>query len=76
VDHLDDGAERNRTAALVAAGSSSEEKKSRAKALAAAFAKIAADLGDGLDSFAGLGGDLAFDQGKVVANQIKNLAYG
>lgn len=45
-------------------------------AAAAAFAEVAADFGDGLNRFAGLDGDFAFDQSEVVTNEIKNFAYG
>jgi hypothetical protein len=76
VNHFDDRAQGNGSAALVAAGSGGEQKQSGTKALAAAFAKIAADFSNGLDGLPGLRGDFAFDQGKVLANQIKNLAYG
>lgn len=76
VNHLDDGSERNRGAALIATGSCGEQKQSGAQTLAAALAEIAADFGDGLDGFAGLHGDFAFDESKIVAHEIKNFADG
>ncbi len=76
VNHFDDGAERYGAAALIAAGSGGKEQKRGAKALAAAFAKVAADFGNGLNSLARLDGDFALDERKVVTDEVKNLAYG
>ena len=76
VDHFDDCAERNCASALIAAGTGSEKKQRRAKALAAALTQIAANFSDRPNGFAGLRGDFALDQSKVVANQVKNFAYG
>jgi hypothetical protein len=76
VNHFDDSAERNGGGALISAGASSKQKKRRTEAFAATFAEIAANFGDRLDGFAGLGGEFAFDEGKIVANEVKHFANG
>ena len=74
VDDFDDCAEFDGPAAFVVEELGGEQKQCWAQAFAAATAEVFTDLGDGGDAGDGVAAELALDGGKVVAEELEDLA--
>jgi len=73
VDDLDDRSELDRALAFVAEEFGGEQQERGTNALAAAGAKVFADLGDGGDVRDRVASELLFDRCDVIAQQVEDL---